>query len=161
MAQGTAEVFEATAGYYRDKDVDFASVSWKCALLTNPVTSLLDSETNPALGSPNCTEVTGGGGYTAKGIALPMSNTDTGGVATLKTSVTDGKITWTKAAGSPTDIKSAIVYDDAATTPDDKAVWFVDMTSDNGVTPVSLVADDVFITFGSGGVVGAILTMTA
>ena len=164
MAQGTTEAFEALAGYLRDKDVDIAGGTWKCALLSDPITALLDSETTPALGSTNCNEVTAGGGYTAKGIALTLDNTDAGGVVTMKLNTTthaDGKITWTAAAGSPTDIKSALIYDDAATTPADAAAWFADLTADGGTTPISLVAGNVSITFGSGGNPGEILQMTA
>lgn len=163
MAQGDAEVFEALAGYLRDKDINIAGANWKCALLTNSVATLLDSETNPALGSTNCTEVSNGGGYT-DGIALTMDNTDTGGVVTLKLNTTShptGKITWSGGAGGPTNIKSAIIYDDAATTPVDAAVCFIDVTTDGGTTAVSLVADDVSITFANGAVTGAILTVTS
>jgi len=164
MAQGSHTVFHATAGYLRDKDVDIAGGTWKAALLTNPITSLLNSETNPALGSTNATEVTQGGGYTTKGIALTMANTDTGGVVTLKLNTSthpSGKITWTSSAsGDPDDIKSMIVYDDAATSPTDAAVIFFDMTADGGTTAISLLAGDVSFTFGSGGVAGAILTVT-
>lgn len=161
MAQGAAEVFEAFAGYLRDKDVDIAGGTWKCALLTDPITSLLDSETNPALGSTNCTEVSGGS-YAA--IALTMDNTDAGGVVTLKLNTTThaaGKITFPQDASGPTDIKSAIVYDDAATSPVDAAIVFIDMTADGGTTPISLIADDVSITFAHGGVTGAITTVTS
>ena len=164
MTQGTAEAFEAFSGYLRDKDVDIAGGTWKVALLTDPITALVDSETNPALGSTNCTEVSAGGGYTAKGIALTLDNSDSGGVVTMKlntTTHTGGKITWTAAAGSPVNIKSAIVYDDAATSPTDAAVWFADLTVDGGTTAISLVGADVEITFGSGAAAGDIMTITS
>ena len=164
MAAGDAEVFEAFAGYLRDKDVDIAGGTWKVALVTEPITTLVDSQAAPALAGTNVTEVTAGGGYTAKGIALTMANTDTGGVVTLKLNTgthTDGKITWTAQAGSPTDIKTAVVFDDAATSPVDACIAFIDMTPDGGTSPISLVAGDVTITFNHGSVTGAITTITA
>ena len=164
MAQGATEVFEALAGYLRDKDIDLASGTWKCALLSDPITALVDSETAPALGSTNCNEVSAGGGYSAGGIALTMANTDTGGVVALKLNTgthADGKISWTSGASSPTNIKSALVFDDAATTPVDAAAVFIDMTVDGGVTPISLVLANISITFGSGGNAGEIFKIAA
>lgn len=163
MAQGDITVFDALAGYLRDKDIDFASVTWAAVLLTDPITALLRTETNPALGSTNMNEVTPGGGYSANGIALTMDNTDTGGVVTLKLNTTthvSGKITWVASASSPTDIKTLGIVDLAATTPADAAVCAYDMTADGGTTAISLVAGDISFTFGTGGVAGAIFTIT-
>ncbi len=161
MAKGSLLVFDATPGYLRDKDIDLAGGTWKCALISNSIASLLVSETNPALGSTNITQVSNGGGY-SDGIALTLDNSDSGGVVTMKLNTsthTDGKISWTKAASSPEDIKTAVVYDDAATTPANAAVCYIDLTEDGGTTAVSLVAVDLDITFGSDTTAGNILTI--
>jgi len=161
MARGSLLVFDATPGYLRDKDIDIAGGTWKCALISNSVASLLVSETNPALASTNITQVTNGGGYT-DGIALTLDNSDSDGTVTMKlntTTHTDGKISWTKAAGSPTNIKTAVVYDDAATTPANAAICYIDMTEDGGTTAVNLVSVDIDITFGTDATAGDILTI--
>jgi hypothetical protein len=162
MAKGTLLVFDATPGYLRDKDVDIASGSWKCALISDPVTSLLVSETGPALGSTNINEVTAGGAYTAGGQALTLNNSDSGGVVTMKlntTTHTGGKISWARTAGSPTNIKSAVIYDDNATTPVNAAICYIDLTEDGGTTAIDLSARDIEITFGTGGSAGDILNI--
>jgi hypothetical protein len=160
MAKGDLLVFDATPGYLRDKDVDIAGGAWKCALISDSVTSLLVSETNPALGSTNINEVTAGGGYTAGGIALTLDNSDSGGVVTMKLNTTthaSGKISWTKTAGSPTNIKTAAIYDDNATTPANAAICYIDLTEDGGATAIDLSARDIEVTFGTGGSAGDIL----
>lgn len=163
MAQGSIVVFDALAGYLRDKDIDLAGGTWAAVLLTDPITALLAGETNPALGSTNMNEVVAGGGYSANGIALTLDNGDSGGVVTMRlntTTHTDGKITWTAAAGSPTNIKSMGIVDLAGTTPADAAVCYFDMTADGGTTAISLVAGNITFTFGTGGAAGDILTIT-
>ena len=164
MAQGTPLLFDAAVGYVVAKTVDIGGGTWKAALLSVGVDVILVGEATPKLGSGNLTEVTAGGGYTAGGIALTLDNSDSGGTYTMKLNTTthaSGKITWTSSAsGDPTNIKSLLIYDDAATSPTDAAVIFFDMTADGGTTPISLLAGDVSFTFGSGGVAGAILTIT-
>ncbi len=162
MAKGSLLVFDATSGYLRDKDVDIEGSSWKCALISNSIASLLVSETNPALGSTNITQVSNGGGYTTGGIALTLDNSDSGGTVTMKLNTsthTDGKISWSKAASSPTNIKTAVVYDDSAGTPIDAAICYIDMTEDGGTTAVNLVSVDIDITFGTDATDGDILTI--
>jgi len=163
MAQGAAALFDALPGYLRANSVSIPAVAggnWKVALCSDPITALLVSELSPALNiSTNINEVSGSG-YTAKGIALTLLNTDTGGKVTFKLDTgthTGGKITWSKTAGGPTNIKSAVVFDEDSTT--DLAVCFVDMTADSGTTPASMVAADVSITFTDGGVAGAVFTV--
>ncbi len=161
MARGSLLVFDATPGYLRDKDIDIAGGTWKCALISNSVASLLVSETDPAIGSTNITQVTNGGGY-SNGIALTLDNSDSGGTVTMKlntTTHTDGKISWTSSVGSPTNIKTAVVYDDAATTPTDAAICYIDMTEDGGTTAVDLASVDIDITFGTDATDGDILTI--
>ena len=152
MAQGAAELFEVAAEYVRDKTVDLVSGTWKVALVSEPISTIVDSQTSPALA--DFTEVTGSG-YTAGGETLTITAVVANGIMSFKH--TGGTVTWTKNASGPEDVKTAIVYDDASTT--DLAVWFCDMTEDGGVTAISLVADDITLTFGDGGVAGVIFTM--
>ena len=161
MARGSLLVFDATPGYLRDKAIDIAGGTWKCALISNSVASLLVSETNPALASTNIAQVTNGGGYT-DGIALTLDNSDSGGTVTMKLNTsthTGGKISWTKAVDSPTNIKTAIVYDDAASSPENAAICYIDMTEDGGTTAVNLDSVDIDITFGTDATAGDILTI--
>ena len=165
MAQGAANVFHAFGGYLRDKVISMpsgAGINWKCALISDPISALLVSENTPELDmSANINEVPAGGGYVAKGIPLTLANTDVGGLITMKLNTTThpgGKITWTKGVGSPTNIKTAVIFDEDSVT--DKCICFIDMTTD-GVTPASLVAADVSITFTNDAVAGGILTITS
>ncbi len=164
MAQGDLIVFNAFLDYLRDKDVDLEGGTWAAVLLTEPVTTLLVTQAAPALAGTNLTEVAAGGGYSANGIALTLNNALVGAVFTMKLDTgaphPGGKITWTAAAGSPTNIKTLAVVDLAATSPVDAAVCYADMTADGGVTPVSLVAGNVAYTFGTDGTAGDILTVT-
>ena len=58
------------------------------------------------------------------------------------------KLTFSKAAGSPSDILAACLYLASGGLSEALGVW--DMTTDGGVTPASLVADDVVLLFASG-----------
>lgn len=152
MAQGTFLLFNAINNYRDTGVVDLLGGTWRVILCSDPVTSLLVSETNPAKGSTNINEVTNGGGYSTGGILITTDNTDTGGVFTFKLNTTthpSGVLAWTLGAGSPTNIKSAVLYDDAATSPVDAAVGFWDMTEDGGTTALSLVARDINLNVGA------------
>ena len=122
-------------------------------LCSDPITALLVGETTPKRDAGNINEVAATGGYTPDGgIALTLDITETGGLYTFKvntTTHTDGKISWTKQAGSPANIKSAVLYDDAAT--NDECVAFWDMTTNGGITPVSLVAVSIDLKLGDAG----------
>lgn len=162
MAKGTQKVFHAFIGYIENQQILF-SHQWAVALLTNPVTSLLPTETNPALGSTNCTEVSAGGNYPAGGINLTLNNSLTGGVRTMKLNTSihaGGKITIAADPAGPTNAKTALVYDKDATSPVDAAAAYIDLTEDNGVTAVDNTAVQIEITFGTGGVLGDILKVS-
>ena len=152
MAQGDTELFEIAAEYTRDQAVDYVSGTWKVALVSEPISTIVDSQTSPALA--DFTEVTGTN-YTAGGETLTITATVVNGIMSFKH--TGGTITWSQHASGPADVKTAIVYDDDSTT--DLAVWFCDMTEDGGATAISLVADDITLTFGDGGEAGVIFTM--
>lgn len=154
MAQGTFLLFNKFEDYKRDQVVGLEGGSWKVALCSDPVTSLLVSETNPALGSTNINEVSAGGGYTSGGIALTLASTDTAGLYTFALDTgthSGGTLAWSSAAGSPTNIKSAVLYDDAATSPANAAAGYWDMTTDGGTTPLDLTAVDINLNAGANG----------
>ena len=88
------------------------------------------------------TEVSGTN-YTAGGQALTMSWDKVSN--TMYFNVTSGSSSWTSAAGAPTNIYQAIVYN--TTTTEDNAVGFVDMTVDGGVTPLNLASAGITMTY--------------
>ena len=137
MAQGDVVVFEEAKLAFLDGSIDLSGTTdFSCLLVTTlPVASVGTPDTS------DYTECTQGGGYTTGGIALTISLAEAGGTVTFDDSVNPS---WTKAAGSPTDVVAAIVYSETAT-PD--AVCFIDLTTDAGSTPVSLVDNDITITW--------------
>ncbi len=56
---------------------------------------------------------------------------------------------WTQNGAGPTDIVAGLIYNASAS---DQCIGFVDMTTDGGVTPVSLVAGNVSITWNASGI---------
>lgn len=159
MAKGDLLIFDQFLQYYRgvfDLDTD----QWAMALLTDPVTSLLVSETDPALGSSNCNECSAGGNYPAGGINLTLNNSETGGVHTMKlnTSIhSGGLITIDQDASNPTNAKTALIYSKPATSPADAAACYIDLTEDGGSTAVDLTARPLEVTLGIDGTFGDIL----
>ncbi len=152
MAQGTAKIFLKTRDYISEKTVDIDAGTWQMMLCSDPITALLVGETTPKRNAGNITEVSAGGGYSAGGIVLTLAITETGGLYTFKvntTTHTDGKLSWTKQAGSPTDIKSAVLFDNAAS--NDECIAFWDMTTNGGTTPLSLVAVSIDLHLGNSG----------
>ena len=146
MAQGTFKLFHMYQNYVRGGIVSINGVSWRIILCSNGVNDLTVSEVDPARATTNITEVANGGGYTTGGVAITTANTSATSTFTFgvdTTTHTNGIIAWTKAAGSPTNIKSAVLIDDAATSPVDAAIGFWDMTEDAGTTAISLVAIDI------------------
>lgn len=95
--------------------------------------------------SADFTECTVGGSY-AGAVALTSTWLESAGVVTFDA---DDPATWTAAAGSPTDIKAALIYSETAVGED--ALCFIDMTTDSGTTAVSMVAGDISIAFNASG----------
>ncbi len=143
MAQGTFKLFNKFQNYVHSGVVSLNAGTWKIILCSNSVADLTVTETNPAINSTNITEVSKTGGYSGGGVAVDPANTDSAGTFTFISNVTDGIISWSKAASSPTNIKSAVLIDDAATSPVDAAIGFWDMTEDGGTTAISLVSVDI------------------
>jgi hypothetical protein len=154
MARGDATKFNAVQGFLAGQNIDIESGAWKIALLNVGVDVILATETNPRLGQGNLIECAAGGGYTAGGIAVTLANVDgapSSATYTMKVDTgvhTDGKFTWSEGAGSPTDIKAFLLYQDDAVNDEAYGVW--DATNDGGTTPVSLVAGDVTLHLATG-----------
>lgn len=145
MAQGTFQLFNMFQNYVRNGVVGIDSGTWRIILCSNSVSALSASEVNPARGSTNITEVSQGGGYTTGGIELTLANTSASSVFTFAADTgthTNGTLSWSQAAGSPTNIRTAVLIDDNADSPVDAALGFWDMT-DDGSTPISLASVDI------------------
>ena len=148
MAQGDLTLFDEYSLELLSGTHNHASSGddFKVALIT---TLPLASTSNPDLAS--FTEVTGTG-YTAGGesILAGQSVTNVSG-ATYKWDSTDNP-SWTQNGSGPTNIVAALIYNDTDTSGPDKAVGFIDMTTDGGSTPISLQAGNVSITWNASGI---------
>ena len=155
MAQGTLALFDEFAESIGDGRIDLDTDTFKVAFVTLQVggtPSIAKTDAVPCWGAGGTTniatsEVTPGGGYTVGGDALAsVTWVQTAGVA--KFDAADN--VWTSAAsGDPATIKTAVIYSDTAANKD--CVGFVDMTAD-GTTAISLLAGDITITWGAGGI---------
>ena len=158
MAQGTLALFDEFAESIGDGRIDLNTSTFKVAFVTLQVggtPSIAKTDAVPCWGAGGTTnlstsEVSAGGGYTAGGDALAsVTWGQTAGVATFNAADN----VWTSSAsGDPATIKTAVIYETAGTLP---CIGFVDMTAD-GTTAISLLAGDITITWGAGG----ILTVT-
>jgi hypothetical protein len=157
MAQGTLALFDEFAESIGDGRIDLDTDTFKVAFVTLQVggtPSIAKTDAIPTWGAGGSTnlsssEVTPGGGYTVGGDALAsVTWGQTAGVATFDA---DPNV-WTSSAGSPATIKTAVIYSDTAANKD--CIGFVDMTAD-GTTAISLLAGDVTITWGVGGILTA------
>ena len=136
MAQGTLTLFEEFALTIANGVHDLDTDSFKIALISD--TGPLSAATaTPDLG--DFSEVSGGTSYTAGGEALTTTWTEAGGTASFKS--TQGTITWSQDASGPTNIRSGIIYNTSAA--GNNAIAFVDFTSDNGTTAISLQDGDI------------------
>jgi len=148
MAQGTFTLFEEfslSLGDFHDLNTHAFSV----ILVSDSVVGMASTGTPDRA---DFTECTNGGGYTTGGytLATPVYS-EAAGVATFDHNAGEASISWTAQAGSPTDIKTAIlVNDDVSATYD--AMGYIDMTADGGTTAISLVAGNVTITWGATGI---------
>ena len=159
MAKGDLLLFDAEPGYREDGVVSIDSDNWAIALLSDPVTALLVSESNPALGSANCNEVSPGGNYPSGGIDLTLNNSRANGIhkMVLDTGVhTSGIVSIAANAGNPTNVFTALLYSKTATSPADAAIGYIDLTENGGVTGIDLTGVTLNMTFGTGGNPGEI-----
>jgi len=142
MAQGTLSVFNEAKQNIGNNLLDLSNATdFKCMLITTlPTVAALTPD------SADFIEVTAGGGYTAGGVALNVTWVESAGTVTFDSSVNPS---WTASAGSPTNIVAALIYSTTAVGED--ALAFIDLTTDGGTTPISLVAGDITITFNASG----------
>lgn len=144
MAQGTFTLFEEFAKTLGDGSHDFDSNTFSVILITT-----LPVATTATPDRADFTEVANGGGYTTGGIALTgVTFTEAAGVATFDATLNPS---WTAAAGSPTNIVGALLVNDTHAGTND-AIGFIDMTTDGGITPISLVAGNITITWNASGI---------
>lgn len=152
MAQGTFTLFEEFALSIGNGMHDFDSDTFSVILVSDPITGMATTATPDRA---DFTEVTAGGGYTTGGITLATPvYTEAAGVATFDHNAGEASITWTASAGSPTNIKTALLVNDTTAAPATgyDAIGFIDMTSDDGSTAISLVAGNITITWGASGI---------
>lgn len=118
----------------------------KVALIT---TLPVITQTTPTLG--DFTEVSGAG-YTAGGETI-STNQDVTVVSgpQYKYDSSDNP-SWNQNGSGPTNVVAGVIYNDTDATGPDKALGFVDMTVDGGVTPVSLQAGNISITWNASGI---------
>ena len=142
MAQGDFLLFEEFSETIGDGTHDMDGDTFSLILIT---TLPLVSQATPD--RADFTECTNGGGYTTGGIALTTTWTEAGGTATFDSSTNPA---WTAAAGSPTNVVGALLVNDTTAVAAD-AVGFIDMTTDGGSTPISLVAGNITVTWNATG----------
>jgi hypothetical protein len=155
MAQGTLALFDEFAESIGDGRIDLDTDTFMVAFVTLQVggtPTIAKDDAVPTWGAGGTTnlntdEVAAGGGYTAEGDALAsVTWGQTAGVATFDAADN----VWTSSAsGDPATIKTAVIYSDTAANKD--CIGFVDMTAD-GTTAISLLAGDVTIAWGAGGI---------
>jgi hypothetical protein len=152
MPQGAITIFEEFALYFGQDDVhdmnaDTFNISWHT---TDPTAALA----TPVWADVSGTECASGNGYTTGGEALTTTWTEAAGVATFATN--GATITWTQNGSGPTDLKYMIIRN--ATAAAGNLVCYIDATSDEGTTAVSLQAGDV--TWKANATGDVILTLT-
>lgn len=155
MAQGTLALFDEFAESIGDGRIDLDTDVFKIAFVTLQVggtPTIAKDDPVPTWGAGGTTnldtsEVVAGGGYTAEGETLAgVAWGQVAGVATFDAN----DVVWTSAAsGDPATIKTAVIYSDTAANKD--CVGFIDMTAD-GTTAISLLAGDITVAFGVGGI---------
>ena len=140
MAQGTLTVYnEAKQNISGLLDLSNGTDYSLMLITTLPTAADLTPD------SGDYTQCSVGGSY-AGPVALTSTWTESSGTVTFDAA---DPATWTAAAGSPTDIKAALIYSETAAGED--ALCFIDMTADGGTTAVSMVAGDISITFNAAG----------
>lgn len=146
MAQGDLTLFNELSLELMSSTHNLASGgnTIRVALITTLPTA---SQTTPTLS--DFTEVSGAG-YTAGGedIGTNQSVTVVSGSTYRYDSTTNPS--WSQNGSGPTNVIAALIYND--TDASDKAMGFVDMTTDNGTTPISLQAGNISITWNASGI---------
>ena len=149
MAQGTLTVFNAAAESIGEKLIDLENDTFFMAFTsTVPSTSASDPRWGSGGSTNLSTDEVSGTNYTAGGNTLGAgSNVLSGAVATFDLA---DPAQWVTDGSGPTNIKSAIIYDN---TDAGKRAWaWIDMTTDGGTTPVSLAAGNIDVAINASGV---------
>ena len=122
---------------------DYANDQLAVILVSNPFASTADF-----INISQFTEVaTTGTSYTG---AKNVTGTWTRDALSDETRLEAGNVSWAQDAGGPTDIQCAVLHNKAAgVVGNGDVITVVDLTSDEGVTPVSLVAGALNINFAS------------
>ena len=141
MAQGTTVVFnEAIQNISGLIDLSNGS-DFKCMLITTlPIAAALTPD------SADFTEIAAGESYVSGGIALTTTWTEGAGVTTFDTTT---PITWAKDAAGADNAMAALIYSTTAVGED--AVAFIDLSTDSGVTPLSLQTGAITVTVNASG----------
>ena len=143
MAQGTVTLFEEFSLKMADGTHDLASGTgtWKVALLSDVIgTGITAADVDPDIS--DYTQVAGGSGYTTGGETILQTWTEAGGTATFE--ITTATTTWTQNGSGPTNINTALIYDDSLVGKN--AIAFMDMRN-AGTTAISLQDGDITITW--------------
>lgn len=144
MAQGDLLLFEEFSKNIGDGSHDMDTDTFSVILITT-----LPNVNQASPDRADFTEVTAGGGYTAGGIELAgVTWAEAAGVATFDSTTNPA---WTASAGSPTNIVAALIVNDSHAGTND-AIGFVDMTTDGGTTPISLVDGNITLTWNASGI---------
>lgn len=153
MARGTFAVFNQFKADIGEKLHNLETDSFKLALTTLQVggtPTVAATDADPRWGAGGSTDLStsevSGTNYTAGGNALGTPTYDeSSGTATFDTA---DPAAWLQHASGPTDIKTAILYND--TDAGKRAIGFMDMTAD-GTTAISLVDGDITVTVAATG----------
>lgn len=149
MAQGTLLVFDEFKETIGEAFINLETDTFKMAFInTVPTVGDADPRWGAGGGTNLSTNEVSGTNYTAGGNALANPTYEqTSGTATYDV---DDPATWVQHASGPTDIKTAVVYSDTDTGK--RVISFIDMTTDGGTTPLSLVDGDITVTVNVSGI---------
>jgi hypothetical protein len=132
MAQGSLSRFDEFNLQLYTGVHDFTSDTFSLRLIDSLPSA---SEVSPTPG--DFTEVSGSG-YTAGGQTVTFTITALGS-GVYRFDHDAGDITWSQTGGGPTDIVAGILVNDTAGV----CIGFIDFTTDNGTTPISLAAENI------------------
>ncbi len=137
MAQGDQRAADSVSEQTGKKVFDYAADQLKVLLASDTFAACADFTDVTQF-----TEVTGTG-YTAGG-----ENTTGTWTRSANSDISElqaGDVSWAQDAGGPTDIRVAVLYSSAVGADD--VITVVDVTTDAGVTPVSLQAGALNVNF--------------
>jgi hypothetical protein len=154
MAQGTFTLFnqfkEDMAEGFHNLETDSLKLAFT-TLQAGGTPTIAATDSDPRWGA--------GGGTNLSSSEVSGTNYTAGGNATANNSVVesagtvtfdaDNPATWTQHASGPTNIKTAVLYND--TDSGKRVIGFIDMTGD-GTSAISLVDGDITVAFNASGI---------